>query len=326
MKNLLSINRGIVFAIIILSVFGSCTPSRYSFPKSKGNMTAKPDENPRLLYTGNLNEQHLLSFADKSLASRGSMLGQALSLAIMGTSELIALERSKYMASHTRNLGYMYFYDQISKAGPFDPTGMQFNGVEILREVDIKGKKDTAFYFHFEVDKSQIYEIINNSMFNMVLSDFKIKYAKAKLPKTVWYNPVTWGGRSEDERLNMDIEIIFKTSYITREGSMLKDVEIGKFFLPIRQLPLNPNHPEYASSREKLKDRTLEGFSFIIPRSYGYRVGNKMELEETWSQGRFTIEIKIKESGKEKFISRMFYDNSEAIMKEAEKKVLKFLP
>ena len=97
----------------------------------------------------------------------------------------------------------MYFYDQLSNEGPFDPAGMQFAGFKIIRTfVNDEGKTDTAFTASFSLDKSNTYEILNNSMFRLRLDDIKLKYAKAKVDPLV------------KKILNMDIEIGFSSSYV----------------------------------------------------------------------------------------------------------------
>lgn len=314
----------------------NCSGSKYSHTKSATKVSMSPVESPEVLLSEEYEEQEISDFDKRLLDSRGlgttevvSMVGQAVSLAVEGVSKLIAAEQKKYTVEYTRKIQDIYFYDQVSKNGKYDPTGMQFDGFEILNMIalDKKGKKqDTALYLRFEVDKSNPYSIINNSIFQMKLKEVKIKHTKAKLAKTKWYNPVTWGEKKKDEMLNVDVEVKLMCTYLDEQNNMVRDEEIGSFIFPIRNCPMNPEHPDYKKYREQMLGRMMNGYSFLIPRSMGHRIGPRNKLEKVYSQGRFYMVVKVRESGKDKFIERAIYENSESILKDAEKGAQDLLP
>jgi hypothetical protein len=325
-----------ILAIIVLALFSSCSGSKYSHTKSVNKVSMSPVEDPKVLLTEDYEEQEISDFDQKLTDSRGlgtgevvSMVGQAVSLAIQGVNKLIDAEQKKYSVEYTRTINDIYFYDQVSDMGVYDPTGMQFDGFEVLNMIalDKKGeKKDTAIYLRFEVDKSNPYSIINNSIFHLKLKECTIKHTKAKLAKTKWYNPVTWGEKKKDEMLNVDVSVKLKCTYLDKDGNKVRDEEIGSFIFPIRNCPMNPEHEDYESFRANLIGKKMSGYSFLIPRSIGHRVGKRNKLEQVYSQGRFYMAINVKESGKDKFIERAIYENSEKIFKDAEKGAQDFLP
>jgi hypothetical protein len=324
-------NRLIIFSLSLLLI-SACSGSKYSVTKGKPIAQAAPVEDPQLLYkAGYLQEQKIKDFPDKDDPTRSAaLIGQAISLAITAANQVIAAEQKKYTVEYRRKVDHIYFYDQVSNKGVFDPTGMQFDGFEIINEVMLgKGKnkyKDTAMHMSFEVDIDNPYTIINNSVFHLKLKEIEFNYTNAKMAKTRWYNPLSWGQKNLDELLNVDVELVLKTTYVTQDGRMLKDEVIGTFLFPIRNMPMNPEHPNYQKFREDLIGRHMQGFSFLIPRSIGHRIAEKGLLEQIYSQGRFSMEIRVRESGRDKFVERTFYENSGSMFKSLEKSAKDVVP
>lgn len=261
-----------------------------------------------------------------SLAMRGTsrglivttLTGNLITMASDAVKNIIAEDRKKYTADYKFGLNDLYFYDQLSNEGPFDPVGMQFKGFTIERTFTDKNNKPvTAFTADFELDTSNIYEIINNSFFRLKVKSFQLKYAKAKV------------GVGSKKKLNMDIEISFVSSYVSELGMLYDNVTIGKFFLLLRDAPLDPTAPGYDAYYKKLEGRKLTGKSFLVPRSFGYRKENN-ESVKTFSQGNYSINIKVKECSKESFTSKILVDNTTLILdasrEQMKKDVKKKLP
>lgn len=316
----------------LVAVLFACSTSQYSHTNAKNVVNVSPNEDAQLLYrSGVFQEQKILNFSDKDDPTRSAaLIGQAISLAMTLTNQLIAAEQKKYSVEFKRKLDNLYFYDQLSEKSMFDPTGMQFDGFSIFNEIELgKGSnktKDTAMYLVFEVDTDNPYTIINNSFFHLRLKEIHVKHTRAKMAKTRWYNPLSWGQTKLDEMLNIDIEMTLKTTYVTANGSMIKDEVIGSFLFPIRNLPMNPTHPNYTKARESLIGKHMQGFSFLIPRSIGHRIARDGKLEAVYSQGRFSMEIRVRESGLDKFVERSFYENSGSILKSIEKSANQLVP
>ena len=245
-----------------------------------------------------------------SLAMRGSarglpvagLAGSLISIASDAVKKIIADDQKKYTAAYQFGLNDLYFYDQLSGEGPFDPVGMQFSGFTMVRTFkNVNGQMDTAFIADFELDTSNVYEIINNSIFRLKLKSFQLKYAKAKL------------SGENSNKLNMDMEISFVTSYAGEQGMLYDNVTVGKFFLLLRDAPLDPAARGYSEYYKNLAGKKLVGRSFLVPRSLGYRKENGGPVK-SFSQGLYSINVKVKECSKQSFVSKILIDNSAGII------------
>ncbi|MGB4843481.1 MAG: hypothetical protein WBP16_03390 [Ferruginibacter sp.] len=259
----------------------------------------------------------------ESLAMRGSssargmsvtpVVGAVVSLASNAIKKVIANEKKKYTADYQFALTDLYFYDQLSNESPFDPVGMQFNGFKIIRTfTNSSGHTDTAFTAGFLLDKTNPYEILNNSLFRLKLDDINLKYAKAKVPA---------GGKKE---LNMDIEIGFYSSYLNKDAVLFDNVCLGKFYLFLRNAPLDSTADNYTAYYEQLKGSSLTGKSFIVPRSFGYHIEEAVPVQG-YSQGAYTIIVKVKESTKNVFVNKLISENTDIIIDAYKDKTLKFI-
>lgn len=79
---------------------------------------------------------------------------------------------------------------------------------------------------------------------------------------------------------------------------------VASFFI------LNKETPDYAAYYEQLAGKKLEGFSFIVPRSYGYHMVDRNNAQPAYSQGAHNITVQVKENSKNKFVNQMLIDNS----------------
>jgi len=199
-------------------------------------------------------------------------------------------------------LNDLYFYDQLSNEGPFDPVGLQFGGFKLVRTfTNEAGSTDTAFIADIVLDTSNVYEILNNSIFRLKLKDFKLHYAKAKV------------AGNKDKILNMDFEITMLTSYVNESGNLFGNVVLGKFYLLLRNAPLDPAAPNYNTYYASLKNTPLTGQSFIVPRSFGYRKesGN---FVRTYNQAAYSIQVKVNESSKSVFVNKLLLNNAKVLI------------
>ncbi len=292
------------FAIGLFSMLSACTGSKYGSATNRDAYVMNIKEQPDVIRYAVLKEQEVPSLASRGDRGRGpltGLVGSALSLATNAIKQKIADDKKKYTAEYKYALTDLYFYDQLSTQSPFDPIGMQFNGFRLVRTFMNGDKVDTALVADFELDNSNPYEIINNSVFRLRLKSLELNYAKAKVAKGV-------------NSLNMDFEISFHTSYVNGEGVLFKDVELGKFFFFLRKAPLDKSDAGYAAYYEKLKGKGLEGKSFIVPRSFGYHITGQNLTEPAFSQGAYTINVKVKESSKNTFVNELVIDNSGKIV------------
>lgn len=296
--------------VLLLTVtallLNSCGASKYSNKRKGEEINASIKENSEVINYALFHEQEIPALADRGEKSRGIAIGQVLSYAGKGVMALINMERKKYTASYQQSLTDLVFYDQLSDKSAFDPIGMQFNGFDVLRMVKTSAKTvDTAFYAAFEPDLSNPYEIINNSFFRLKLKDIKIDYAKAKVASSKWYLPWSWGGKKKKNKLNLDLEIIFRASWVTEDGHFYDQVEIGRFLLVLRDVPINQKDPAREAYFEALKGTTLIGRCTLVPRSFGYYYFGSSLLQPCYGQGIYSIETNIKESGAQNFVLKM---------------------
>lgn len=265
-----------------------------------------------------LKNQQAPSFAargskDRGIISVAPATGNILSLATDAIKKVIAGEQKKYTASYQFGLNDLVFYDQLSNEGPFDPAGMQFRGFTIVRTfINNNGNVDTAFLATFSIDTSNVYEILNNSLFRLRVERFDLKYAKAKIAST------------HARKLNMDVEISFQTSYVTPAGDLNGNVSLGKFYLLLRDAPLDSLAPGYRAYYDKLKGTLLTGKSFIVPRSFGYHIEDG-EPKPGYSQGAYSITVNVKESSKDVFVTKVLLDNTALILDATKKNTEKEL-
>lgn len=263
---------------------------------------------------GKLQHQSMLSFEDRqSRAFFAPMVGALTKVGVDAIKKMIANDQKKYTADYKMALTDMAFYDQLSTESAFDPVGMQFNGFKLIRTFkNADGNIDTAMIAEFELDKGNAYEILNNSIFRLKLKRFQLNYAKAKIAKN---GPKT---------LNMDFDITFNTSYVNEQGVLFDNVKLGRFVFSVRNAPLDKSNPEYAAYYARMQGQTIDGRSFIVPRSFGYYINQEGKPEKAFSQGAYSIMVNVRESSKNSFVNTLLIDNSGKIIDAASKQVNEF--
>jgi hypothetical protein len=234
-------------------------------------------------------------------ASRGifdSYGSTAAGLAVSGIKQLIENEKDKYNEEydfviepnghHLQN-DSSYFYKSISDL-PFNPSDIQFNGFTILRVCG----KDTALKAVFELDKSNLTEIFYDGVFRLKLTEFEFNYARAKVY-----------ARGE-QKVNLDFDIEFFSSFITKDGQLNNNMKIGEFTLNLPGVYLHNK-----DSCAKFADTRLNGYSFVVPRSYGYSV---VKSKPIYSQGAYSIHVNVKETANPKIVNKFFTEHSNDIL------------
>lgn len=287
-------------SFLTITLLYSCAGSRHGSAKQDEDVLMKITEKPDVINYASLKMQDVPDMASRGTGSRGpiaGIAGGAISLATNAVKQMIAKDKKKYNAEYSYGLTDLYFYDQLSVDGPFDPLGLQFSGFKLVRTFDNKGKLDTALTAEFELDAANPYEILNNAIFRLKLKSLQLNYAKAKVP-------------GNNNFLNMDFEIAFNTSYVNNHGVLFKNVELGKFYFFLRKAPLDKTHPGYDAYYSSLIGKKIDGQSFIVPRSFGYHVVSPNNAQPSFSQGAYNITVQVKESSKNTFVNQMIIDNS----------------
>jgi hypothetical protein len=299
-------NLSVLIIAIVSILLYSCVASEVGSAIKDENVNMKIKEQRNIIDPTRLPSQLPLSMGERALAERGErrgllspVAGSMVSLATNAIKKVIANDRKKYTAAYSVGLTDLYFYDQLSNEGPFDPVGMQFSGFRLIRTfVNKSDNVDTALKAEFILDTSNISETINNSVFRLRLKSFDLRYAKAKV------------GSSQEKKLNMDFEITFMTSYVNDQGNLYDSVVLGKFYLFLRDAPLDKKEQGYAAYYEKMQDSLLSGKSFIIPRSFGHHREPDGQMKPGFSQGAYSIKVSVKESSKNNFVTQLVFENA----------------
>jgi hypothetical protein len=301
---------GILIVISTTVVFYACSTSNVGSATKDESLNIKIKEQHNLIDPEKLPAQQPLTIGERALADKGEsrgvlspVAGSLVSLATNAVKKVIANKQKKYVADYQFGLTDLYFYDQLSNESPFDPVGLQFSGFKLLRTfADKEDNIDTALIADFVLDTVRMSEMINNSIFRMRLKDFQLRYAKAKVPN------------NQDKKLNLDFEITFTTSYVSDEGKIYDSVVLGKFYLFLRDAPLDQQQADYKPYYDKLKDSLLIGKSFIVPRSFGYHREVSGEMKAGYSQGAYSIQVRVKESSKDHFITKLIFENANVMI------------
>jgi hypothetical protein len=305
----------LIFFILCYFLNG-CVSSKYG--------SKRKDENLSIDTIQFKNKKEIINFKDlkdqkaPALALRGArgiisispVTNSLVSLASNALKKVISNEQKKYTASYQFGINDLFFYDQLSTESAFDPTGLNFNGFSITRTFKNKNKIDTALTASFIIDTSNVYDIINNSTFRLRLQKLDLNFAKAKVAKM------------QKNKINIDIEISFVTSYINQTGTFYENVTLGKFYLLLRNAPLDSLDKNYKTYYDKLNGKLLNGKSFIVPRSTGYHKDGG-EFLRSFSQGNYSIIVKVKECSKDVFINKLIIDNANLIIDATKEKAVK---
>jgi hypothetical protein len=219
----------------------------------------------------------------------------ALSIVATGVKKTIDNEKKKYQASYEFNIASdrthklrndsMYFYSKKSQVGPFDVKNMQFTGFTVCRLFGRNKKdenKEMAMRAFFELDTSNLCEIAYDGVFRLKLKEFEIHYAKAKIPH----------GK---KKINLDIQVQFLSSYISKEGQFYPNAVLGTFTKTINGVVLQDT-----ASFHKFEDKPMDGWSFVVPRSYYHSPRGDM-----WNQGSYSIKVTVKETSKQRFVNQL---------------------
>jgi hypothetical protein len=302
-----------VYVLVLALGFGlfSCSIFNKNSKSKAETLTMNIVEDSDHIAYASLQAQEIPSFAARGKA-RGfpvALAGGAISLATDAVKKVIADEQKKYVADYTFALTDLYFYDQLAEDSPFDPVGMQFNGFRIARLVENGNDgRDTAMVVDFELDTDNPYEIINNSIFRLKLKRIDIKKLKAKMAP------------GSQNKANLDIEISIRTSYVNADGQLFDNLELGKFYFLLRGAPVGEESEIKNGYFKSLSGTRLDGKSFIVPRSFGYRIAAPGVTEPAFSQGAYSITVSVKESTKDNFVNKIISDNSENIIEMLGKK------
>jgi len=241
------------------------------------------------------------------------MLVQGANLAVQGVKYLIDESKKKYNQEYIAALHNQNFYSENSMLGSLDPNNIQFRGFKISRTFkDAKSDRLVALSASFSLDSSKYQDIYFNSKFYLKLDSLSIQYSKVKVNDGRWYMPWTWF-LDKEKNFNLDMEISVFANWIDEYGTIHSQVPFGSFILPLRAIPLDPESADYDSYFENLKGTSVSGSSYIIPRSVTYCTNARGKSKACYGRGDFNLEVRVVESSKEDFVTKVIQDNSDEI-------------
>ena len=300
-------------AIVLLGGLTGCLPAKeyaYDRKTTKEELCIHPRDSAGLLMHkfAHLPNQDIPTLDERMHAARGLITTGATSLiglAVSGAKTIITNEKGKYTANTKFTKTELYFYDQPSLDGPFDPAGMQFTGFDLVRTIrNEAGELDTAFFATFEVDTSQAAEILNNHIFRLKLTAFREKYVKPKVAMV--------GKR----KMSVEFDISFLTTYISDKGTIHDSLVLGKFHCTLKDISIEHGDPEFGICRKE--EKAVTGKAFIVPRSAGYfKTDNK--IVQGYNQGAYTIAVTVKECTKPNFATSYIIENGGSWLDDASK-------
>jgi hypothetical protein len=288
MEQKYSLQKYIVLILLLCGVhLSGCASGKVTAPESSLHTTVV--ENPQLFRN--------LSLAATGTRERGvfnPLLGAASSLGFNAIEKIITNERGRTTLTHFDARSDLYFYDQLSDIHPLDPSGIRFDGLDIIRwKTDDLGRPDTAMFVSLELDTSNPSEILNNSIFRLKVAEMRV-YDSEVPDSRRWYNPVSWF-REKPNTLNVSMVVTFLASWIDDAMVMHSEVPMGRFVLSFDEIPLRgtPGHEEFLAN---VRGSSVQGYSYLIPRSTGFTYDENYNLTKKYGQGRFSIQIEVKES------------------------------
>lgn len=190
-----------------------------------------------------------------------------------------------------------HFYNAPSMYGALDPSGLQFSGLSMSRDVtDSDGNVSQAMFLSCSLPKDNLTDFITNHRFTLKLDSLSIDLSKihAKYKK--------------DKRVSVEINIIFKSTWMDENLIIHSNQELGAFRIILSGLQYQKDSPVYTIGRQDGENR-ISGYSFFVPRSYSaFKNGDK--YIPCWGTGEFEIEVSVKEvTGKTSAFTDYLYDS-----------------
>lgn len=311
----------IFFTIAIVTLSCGCASYHYSnkINGEKLEMSVINYEKPLTLRDAVEKEHNIASGAFVTT----DMLVGGVSLAVKGVKKLISKSSNNYTSSYEAAMGQEYFYSGTSVNNALDPSNVQFKGFSIKRVFkEKKHDEELAMSAHISLDDSKLQELFLNSKFYFKMDSINVAYSRVKVNQSKWYTP--WTVFMKNKRtINLDFEIVIKAKWMDKSGNIYSDREMGKFYLTLRNAPLNPNDDGYTEYYDSLRNKPLDGSSFIIPRSYASCINSKGEYQPCYGQGEFSIIVRITESSKDAFVNTFITTNSDEVLNQLNEKEIR---
>lgn len=207
--------------------------------------------------------------------------------------------------SYKESLSYVNnltdFYSEGSLHSALDPSDFNFNGFTLNAKHN--GKDVLLFYSHVATDEDGLNEIVNHSMFRLVLDSMYFYPYHCHLPNLMANQIFPEEGKAYDrgtsfnfeERNNLTVSIDFTitSSWYNQAIILNKNVELGSFniLIPIDKEHLTDSVFVYKKGMPNQQPLDIVGKSFIVPRSYMPLSNGKNH----WGTGEYNVKVTVAE-------------------------------
>lgn len=271
--------------------FSGCIGSKYGSKGRRHEITAIKVETGRIIDNKKLKEQLEHREGDRAAFFDPTAYGTtAVSMLATGIKTAIDREQKKYEAqyefiiepTHNHKIAddSLYFYRSTSDKGWFDPTGIKFRGFTIERYFG--NNRELAMKASFELDTCNLTEIFYDGIFRLKLKEIEVYYAKAKM------------GRRR-KKINLDISVQVSSSFFTQQGQLFNNIQLGSFQATVANLEVGNKE-----SWTNYSNRQMNGYCFIIPRSYGHT----LDGADKWNEGMFALHVTVRETSRHKYLNK----------------------
>ena len=231
--------------------------------------------------------------------SRG-LLAMGIDVAAqLGTKALtavIAKAKGQYSNEWKAPVCRDHFYGTPSLSGPLDPTGLQFSGLSLSRDVtNPDGSVSRALFFSCSLPSDNLTDFITNHRFTLQLDTLSVDLSKIHAKYKA------------DKHVSLEINIVIKATWMDQNLIIQQDQQLGAFRILLPGLKYDKDAPVYAIGGPAVADK-ISGYSFFVPRSYSaFKSGDK--YVPCWGTGEFEIEVSVKEvTGKAGVVTEYLYD------------------
>lgn len=193
------------------------------------------------------------------------------------------------------------FYSEGSLHSALDPSDFNFNGFTLSAKHN--DKDVLRFYSHVATDEEGLNEIVNHSMFRLVLDSMYFYPYRCHLPNLManqifpeedkTYDRGTSFNFKERSNLSVSINFTITSSWYNQAIILNKDVELGSFSIkiPIDEASLTDSVFVYKRGMPDQQPLEIAGRSFIVPRSYMPLTNGK----DHWGTGEYNVEVTVAE-------------------------------
>lgn len=215
----------------------------------------------------------------------GETINFAANMATRAITSIIDNARSKRTVEWTAPVTKDNFYSSVSYLGPLDPSGLQFSGFSMKREVSDASAADegsTAMYLKCSLPTEYMSNFIANSRFALRVDTLAIDLSKVRAKYTA------------KKTISIEITVKMISTWLDSSLAIHKDQQLGEFKICLNNLKYDPDSPIVTYNRIEAEN-LITGFSFFIPRSYGAYTTSESYCD-CWGQGEFSIMVSVKES------------------------------